>query len=878
MCEEAQYASAALLRPTLRPVALALEKRHVTRLQSNQEGLMGIRSPCRLFGSRPLDRGRNIAAILGLALLCSVPAAGRAGAEDVPLLDEKLAGTVLPYAKMACDSYFPCRGGELAGSGYIKDIDWKTAMHREGHRDRIVSMYEKAGFSATIYRNDRTKEIVIAYRGTVGTAREAVGKVLEYEYVKLKEKLRLDTTARLEGDWPTNVRAHDLKTAAGKLEAQYVAARILANGIGRAYAGTPYAGYKVTLTGHSLGGGLASYAGHYATKADVYTFDPARNVLAGTGSNPRQINIITKGDPVSDPRAILGSRFGSTSYLPGRTVRIDFPASLNPIKKVTNHFPNALLERISATAEGKGRTSALPTPLPSASWTALKDRPGVDPSSSTVRSPPPPSPPRLSDLARPSPPPAPPPSRGPTTIVMRAPGGISLNRAAAERMAIDLDLDGAWYRDGKLVLSGRKSAAHTLDAALMMTAFRAACESGDPYFSLDPDNGAAWSEEGHKASDELWRAISGDVGWNAPVRATRKAIKERSLQVRSIWARRDYPQLWSKVSSAHPNLRSKLVFRPVWLNETRFGEILYQADVLLKELASGTSVLKPGALRAAKVGGYVSQANRTNAKNLLATLRGEKIKTQWQGSRFWFDVTPRGADRPIADAPAPASSGDRDLLAALRGRGMIPPDRPLVHRVRNLVKDNQALDLTNVYPTMFVRRRDMVKEVDIPDDDPIMNAFSADINDNVEKYVAQYKELQALTEAIRAYVVAIHVIKNNNSVCRQLAGAPLLDSEKATRPLPPYHPSELMIAIARYQYGDGRRSVRAQAVRSVSIQGGVSIAGKTFYSTVALASTPTDVTRLIKLAAEADKPPEPKKDEDRRYLFLAVDLDAAAAR
>ena len=64
-------------------------------------------------------------------------------------------------------------------------------------------------------------------------------------------------------------------------------------GIGRAYAGTPYAAYKVTLTGHSLGGSLASYAGHYVTKADVYTFDPARNVLAGSGANPKQINIIT---------------------------------------------------------------------------------------------------------------------------------------------------------------------------------------------------------------------------------------------------------------------------------------------------------------------------------------------------------------------------------------------------------------------------------------------------------------------------------------------------------------------------------------------------------------------------------------------------------
>ena len=144
--------------------------------------------------------------------------------------------------------------------------------------------------------------------------------------------------------------------------------------------------------------------------------------------------------------------------------------------------------------------------------------------------------------------------------------------------------------------------------------------------------------------------------------------------------------------------------------------------------------------------------------------------------------------------------------------------------------------------------------------------------------MAQYKELQALTEAIRAYVVAIHVIKDNNEICRRLVGAPLLDSEKALRPLPPYHPSELMISVARYQFGDGRRSVRAMSVKSTSIQGGVSIAGKAFYSTIEPAGTPTDVTRLIKLAAEASKPPEAKKEDDRRYIFLAVDLDAAAAR
>jgi hypothetical protein len=533
---------------------------------------MGIRPPCRLFDARPRARGRTIALLLGLVLLCGTSATGPARAEDpssIPALDEKLAATVLPYAKMACEAYAPCSEGDLAESGYDKDMDWKTAMRRAGADEEIIAKYEAAGFSATIYRNDRNEEIVIAYRGATDPS-EVVSDADEDEVADDRE---LDAADLADGDWPLHFGVRDLKSRAGKLRAQHAAGRLLAARIHRAYARTPHARYKLTLVGHFRGAGLAAYAGRHV-KAAVYTFDPARKVLARGGSNPDHLNIITKGDPVSDARA---AKLG----VPGRTVRVDLPPTLSPVK---NRRPDVILSRISSLARA-ARSPAPHAPGP------LTPPPAPRP------------PPSLGTLASP----------GPTTIVMRAPGGISLNRAAAERMPIDVDLDGAWYRDGKLVLSGRKSSGHTLDAALMMTAFRAACESGDPYFSLDPDNGAAWSEEGHKASERLWEAISGEVGWNARVQATRKTIKQRSLQVRSIWARRDYPQLWSKVTSEYPNLRSKLVFRPVWLNETRFGEILYQADVLLKELASGTSVLQPGPLRAAKVGGYVSQPDRTNA-------------------------------------------------------------------------------------------------------------------------------------------------------------------------------------------------------------------------------------------------------------------------
>ena len=141
-------------------------------------------------------------------------------------------------------------------------------------------------------------------------------------------------------------------------------------------------------------------------------------------------------------------------------------------------------------------------------------------------------------------------------------------------MPIDIDLDGVHYRDGKLVISGRKNSAQILDAALVLTALRGRGLPGDPYFSLDPDNGPAWSTEGHSASERLWERVSKDVGWGAAVKADKKNVKTTSLFVRTIWARRDYPQLWNSIASDYPNLKAKLVFRPAWLQQTRFGEIL----------------------------------------------------------------------------------------------------------------------------------------------------------------------------------------------------------------------------------------------------------------------------------------------------------------
>src|SRR5262249_47113556 len=154
-------------------------------------------------------------------------------------------------------------------------------------------------------------------------------------------------------------------------------------------------------------------------------------------------------------------------------------------------------------------------------------------------------------------------------------------------------------------------------------------------------------------------------------------------------------------------------FRPEWLHQTRFGEILYKADVLLKELASGISVLESGKLRAEKVETYVSQLYRSNADTLFTGLHGETLHPQWSGSRLWFDIAPRqlGAKATSKDVMI-QSAADRELFDTLKARRLVATVSSPPHALQQVIKEGDTLDLSKVFPTMFVRRRDLARGVD----------------------------------------------------------------------------------------------------------------------------------------------------------------------
>jgi len=467
----------------------------------------------------------------------------------------------------------------------------------------------------------------------------------------------------------------------------------------------------------------------------------------------------------------------------------------------------------------------------------------------------------------------------------RVPGGISLSMAAALRIAIDLDLDGLYFSGGQIVLSGRGQRTPTMDASLFLTALRLACESGDPYFSLDPPQGSAWNEEGRRAADALAQLVESKrrPGLDAFSRPGGARKFSDGLTFETFSAKRDFPQLWARFPSEFPNLVSELVFRPLWLRETRVGEILYKADVLLKELSGGLPALDTAQLRASKIERYMASDARSAARTLLAGIgdgSDAKGAPEWRGHRLWFDLLAQ-SERPDAEiravGPNPKlkrRAGPVGMLeVALEPRGFYGSldAGPIPKAI--LVSDRNAFDLSSVYPRMFVRQHDHATRQDIAGDDPDLGALSHDVNFRITRYANAHEELQALTDVFRAYVAAVGIAKREASVCRTVERIPLLVSERTKEQLPEFHRTEIFMTVATFVYSDGRkRYLRSSSVRSNN--GGISLRGKFLHAQELQVGRETAITRAVtQEVADGIKGLAWKSAADRHFVALAVDRD-----
>lgn len=447
------------------------------------------------------------------------------------------------------------------------------------------------------------------------------------------------------------------------------------------------------------------------------------------------------------------------------------------------------------------------------------------------------------------------------------------------------------------MLAGKERAQSTMDAALFMTALRLACERGDPYFSLDPQDGEKWTSEGRQARNEFVKLADARVtplGQRFLEPGGERVLPD-PLSFLSFSARRDFPAFWHSVPAKYPNLRTELVFRPIWLKRTRFGEILYRADVLLKELATGQSLLGVQELRAAEVEHYASAASlraTRSLKNAVGEERQEADNEPSNGQRLWFDLVPHLASVGTADAvpgvaprtkPRTPAALDLDKKLDALGfnyyfAGSAPP---------RIVYDHSAVDLSTVEPKMLVRRHDNTTGKDLPGSDPDYERVSHHLNARIERFAEVYVELRQLVDVFRAYVAAVAIVNRNNGVCRGVNYLELHDSEKVSQPLPDFHRSELLVTYAFYVHGSGlRRRLYSGGVSNTS--GGISLSGSSLvekYKSFDRSSAMTQAIRgelaggipadswsgaggLRFVAFAVDKPPEPAWSAPREAPIL----------
>lgn len=461
-------------------------------------------------------------------------------------------------------------------------------------------------------------------------------------------------------------------------------------------------------------------------------------------------------------------------------------------------------------------------------------------------------------------------SNGPSAS---APGGISLNKAAAEKLSLNLDFDGAFFTDGQIVLSGRPQATG-IDASLFLTALRLACEPGDPFFSLDPDNGQAWSDEG--------QSLSKIVGEKVRSRFDPRSLpskQQKGLNVSVLSARTDLGAEWQRLLSSHPNFKTRLVFRPEWLRQTRFGEILFKADVLLKELTAGApTVRSEPILRAATIDKYVPSDARSAARSLLESIERQgkaNDERPWRGHRLWFDLVAqtaaeKGSDwqqgQPDAGFPVPQTNDGAALFRALKQRDYVADGRPNLVKASVVVENRGAVDLSQVYPQMFVRRFDHASSADLPGHDPDLDLLSADVNQRTAEYAAAYKELRDLTDIFRAYIVASKYAKRYPNTCSGARTVPLLSSEKTEKLLPDYYPSELFVTVATFETARGWSSIRGY-----SVNGGISLRGKLFSEQRTTIDQSTPVTVEVKQEVDIRRQESVwKAPSGRQFVSLKV--------
>lgn len=227
-------------------------------------------------------------------------------------LDSSTAEKVRPLAAMAQDSQ--SSSNTASRYGYRRAGRWEDILKKGGKSPSDIAEWRKAGFGASVFTKSEagSRRVVVAF---VGPEPKGLSGAALRDWIK--------------ANWSGQDRPKPYELA---LEF----ARIVQQQTGKSD--------QLTVTGFSLGAALATFVGGLL-KLETVTFDAPSSRLApvpilGEEQSPNQTNIVTAGDPVSDPLADpdFSASGSEIKPLPGQTYIIEAPDAKENVRDVKGVF------------------------------------------------------------------------------------------------------------------------------------------------------------------------------------------------------------------------------------------------------------------------------------------------------------------------------------------------------------------------------------------------------------------------------------------------------------------------------------------------------------------------------------------------------------
>jgi hypothetical protein len=331
----------------------------------------------------------------------------------------------------------------------------------------------------------------------------------------------------------------------------------------------------------------------------------------------------------------------------------------------------------------------------------------------------------------------------PPPIPQKEPGGIKFCGARAEELANTLDVTSIAFDPvrGRIVLAGPKQgSAQSFDLDVFSDVLLLAEQEYEPFFSLDPSEPADWDGSLSRITEAMDKKYS-TMEIAQKVRALCPAPVTRGSRTYYYTTIEAFdPDLVKEANRGH-DITTTVVYSPGWLRYSKVGQILFEADMAIKSVASGFFD-RAGSIEPAFV---------------------------WQDDDFnpiWLN---------------------RDVSSSAAGRANFE----LSHTKIN--ESDARIDLAEVHPGLYVTQRKNGTSQDLP---PSTNdvAISKYFDSHWHEFVEHVPEIARLEMVFRAYVAARFLIAHHPGLAARIRAMPRFFPPEQP-PLRIIHPTVIRVAF-----------------------------------------------------------------------------------